>query len=185
MKLKASKKAFFIAIAIIAASVIAVILLFVLGSGNFKTNSKRLGLKDSEEMFEDLNINTASSGMAEEFREKCEIQIKEIKWSGEAGVAEVVIYTPDLSKIISDAVSHAIESGDTKTYDDMIEEAEKYIEDTLVSDTCPISEYDINMEAKKSGESYTLVSSDEFERIISGNVEEIFFNAVTEGIENA
>lgn len=47
-----------------------------------------------------------------------------------------------------------------------------------------MKELQITMETKKNGDEVILISNDDFERAITGNLEELFFNTLTEEIAN-
>ena len=167
----------------IAITACLVMVLYLLLSGR-SNPQKREMLLNNEDQFEHLNLEDTDEPMIQAFRNKISYQRTGIEWKGNTGTAEVTVYTPDLSKAIQQGISDALAEAVGEEYQTTLENAERNIQECLESDNCPMKELQITMETKKNGDEVILISNDDFERAITGNLEELFFNTLTEEIAN-
>ena len=159
----------------------AVLLLSMVGCGN---KSNPVKLTDTVEQIQGLEEYAPSGFLAESFSADVAYEVTDISWSGEEGTAEVKVTTPDLAKIISESIEKAIDECGVEDYDALLNKVKEYVQEALNSDDCPMMDSVVEMEAKKTDEGFALISNEEFERIIAGNLEEIFVQALMEGFAN-
>lgn len=141
-------------------------------------------LTDTVEQIQGLEGYAPPSLLAETFSKEISYEVSDISWSGETGTAEVKVITPDLAKIISDSIEKAIGECSMEDYDALLNKVKENVQNTLNSEGYPTLESIVEMKAEKVDEGYTLISNEEFEKIISGNLEEIFIQALMEGLAN-
>lgn len=158
-----------------------VLVLSVVGCGN---KSNPVKLTDTVEQIQGLEEYAPSGVLAESFSDDVAYEVTDISWSGEEGTAEVKVTTPDLAKIISESIEKAIDECGVEDYDALLNKVKEYVQEALNSDDCPMMDSVVEMEAKKTDEGFTLISNEEFERIIAGNLEEIFVQTLMEGFAN-
>ena len=157
-------------------------LLFSMVGCSKKTNSEKL--TDAVEQIQGLEEYVPSGVLAESFSNDVRYEVTDISWSGETGTAEVKVTTPDLARIISESIEKAITECGVEDYDALLSTVKEYVQEVLASDDCPMMDSAVEMEAKKTDEGYTLISNEEFERIIAGNLDEIFLQTLMEGLAN-
>ena len=163
------------------------LILFVILISTFcgcSDETEQIKLVNSINQIDGLEDYAPTNDLAKAFSETVYYKVSNIEWQGEKGVAEVTISTPDLSKVISDSIQQVLSKSDTEDYNELLQTAKGNIEAVLTSEECPTIEKTIKMDAKKTDSGFTLISNDDFERIISGNVEEIFINLLMEGLTN-
>lgn len=166
----------------VAILLLSTTLLFsMVGCGN---KSDPVKLSDTLEQIQGLEEYTPSGALAESFSNDVIYEITDISWSGEAGTAEVKVTAPDLAKIISDSIEQAVDECGVEDYDALLDSAKENIQAVLSSEDYPTLESTVEMDAEKTEDGYTLISNEEFEKIISGNLEEIFIQALMEGLAN-
>lgn len=153
----------------------------MVGCGN---KSDPVKLADTMEQIQGLGEYVPSGILAESFSNDVMYEVTDISWSGETGTAEVKVTTPDLAGIISESIDKAITERGVEDYDALLRTVKEYIQEALDSDDCPMMDSEVEMEARKTDEGYTLISNEEFERIIAGNLEEIFIQTLMEGLAN-
>lgn len=160
-------------------------LLFISGviSGCSK-KSETLKLMDTVDQIQGMEDYAPSGILAETFFDQVTYEISDITWDGESGIAEVKIITPDLAKVISNSIKKVIDKNEIENYDVLLEKVKENIQDVLDKEDYPAVESIIEMDAKKTENGYELISNEEFERVISGNLEEIFIQALMEGLSN-
>lgn len=146
--------------------------------------TEQIKLVDSVNQIEGMEDYAPANDLAKAFSESVYYEVSNIEWQGEKGVAQVTISTPDLSKVISDSIQQVLSNNKTQEYSELLETAKENIETNLISQDYPTIEKTIEMDVKKTDSGFTLISNDDFERIISGNVEEIFINLLMEGLTN-
>lgn len=161
--------------------VILSIILVATLSGCSRENEE-VKLLDTIDQIQGLEDYEPSGVLAESFGKNVTYQVSNISWDGDSGVAQVIVTTPNLSQIISDSIQSAIDEHGTEDYDVLLNSATENIQVVLSSEDYPTLESDIEMDAEKVEDGYTLVSNDEFEKIISGNLEEIFIQTLMEGL---
>lgn len=128
--------------------------------------------------------STPTNSLSIAFNENVYYQVSDIAWENNAGIAKVKVTTPDLYAIIADSIHNAIEECGTEDYDTLLEQVKGNVQTILQSEKYPILEHVIEMEAEKTENGYTLISNDMFEKIISGNIEEIFIQVLVEGLKD-
>lgn len=141
-------------------------------------------LADTVEQIQGLEEYVPSGVLAESFSNDVIYEVTDISWSGETGTAEVKVTTPDLARIISESIEKAIAECGVEDYDALLSTVKEYVQEALKSDDCPMMDSVVEMEAKKTDEGFNLISNEEFERIIAGNLEEIFVQTLMEGLAN-
>lgn len=141
---------------------------------------EQVRLSDSMDQIKGMKDYEPTGEVAKAFNEDIVYEISNISWNGNQGVAEVKVTTPDLEQIISDSIQKALDECGTEDYDTLLENVKGNIQSTLDSNNYPIFESNIEMNAEKTGDSYTLISNEEFEKIVQGNLEKIFLNAIIE-----
>lgn len=159
--------------------VILSIILVATLSGCSRENEE-VKLLDTIDQIQGLEDYEPSGVLAESFSKNVTYQVSDISWDGDSGVAQVIVTTPDLSQIISDSVQSAIDEHGTDDYDVLLDSAKENIQVVLSSEDYPTLESDIEMEAEKNDEGYTLISNEDFEKIVQGNLEKIFLNVLME-----
>lgn len=159
----------------IALIFLSTLILALSGCANKK---EQVRLLDSMDQIKGMEDYEPTGEVAKAFNEDIVYEVSNISWSGNQGVAEVKVTTPDLEKIISESIQKALDEYETEEYDVLLENVRGNIQSTLNSDNYPIFESNIEMNAEKTGDSYTLISNEEFEKIVQGNLEKIFLNAL-------
>lgn len=87
-----------------------------------------------------------------------------------------------MRKIISDAIQAAIDAHGTENYNVLLDNVKENVLSALNSKDYPTLESAVEMDAEKSEDGYTLISNEEFEKVIAGNLEDIFIQALMEGL---
>ena len=146
--------------------------------------SDQVKLADTVEQIQGLEEYVPSGILAESFSNTILYEVTDISWSGETGTAKVKVITPDLARIISGSIEKAVVECGVEDYDALLSTVKEYVQGALNSDDCPMMDSVVEMEAKKTDEGFNLISNEEFERIISGNLEEIFVQTLREGLAN-
>ena len=146
--------------------------------------SDSVKLSDTLEQIQGLEDYTPSGALAESFSNDVIYEVEDISWSDGAGTAEVKVTTPDLAKIISDSIEKSVDEYGVKDYDTLLNSVKENIQKVLSSEDYPTLESPVEMDAEKTEDGYTLISNEEFEKIISGNLEEIFIQTLMEGLAN-
>lgn len=142
--------------------------------------NEQLMLLDTVNQIRGMEDYNPTGELSREFSEHIIYEVSNISWNGDTGVAEVKVTTPDLGRIISDAIQAAIDECGTEDYDVLLAKTRENIQSSLNSENYPTLESTVEMDAEKTGDSYTLISNKEFEKIIQGNLEEIFLDALLE-----
>lgn len=159
------------------------IILVAIFSGCSNKN-EQIKLVESKEQIQGLENYEPTGELAETFSENVTYEVSDISWNGDSGVAQVMVTTPDLAKIITDSIQSVIDEHGTEDYDALLDRAKENIQSVLNSEDYPTLESTVEMNAEKTEDGYTLISNEEFEKIISGNLEEIFIQALMEGLAN-
>ena len=159
---------------------IAVLFISLLFSGCHK-ETQEISLAETYDKIENFNDTTPSSPVSSSYRECVSYKVNKIKWKDDTGVATVTVFAPDLNKIILDCVDRSISEYGTDDYASTLNHAKDLIADTLKSGNYISAEYVVEMNAQKTVDDYVLVSNENFERIVQGNLEEVFLNVLTEG----
>lgn len=160
------------------AMILVFLLVLITIGGEKKQKTKFI---ESIENIQGLEDYKTTSEMTTSFSNKIYYEVNSIKWSGETGTASVTVTVPDLQKIIRDCIDQTIASYGADDYDEILAHVKTNIQTVLESDDCPMIDKEVEMETIKREDTYILVSNDEFEKIIQGNLEEIFLKALTEG----
>lgn len=161
--------------------VCAIVLIVFLVSNN---KGEQAMLSDNLDQIQGLENYEPTGDLAESFGDKVAYEVKSIKWDGDTGKAEVEVTTPDLAEIISDSIDEAIDEHGLEDYDALLEAVRNNVASTLNSGKYPTVDSTVEMDAEKTSDGYKLISNDEFERVIAGNLEEIFIQALMEGLAN-
>lgn len=162
---------------------ILLIILVVILSG-CKHENEQVKLLDTINQIQGMEDYEPSGTLSKSFSENVVYEVSDISWNGNSGIAEVKVTTPDLGQIISDAIQTAIDEYGTEDYDTLLDSVKENIQAVLSSEDYPTLESTIEMDAEKTEDGYTLISNEEFEKIVSGNLEEIFIQALMEGLAN-
>lgn len=155
------------------------IILVSILSGCTRSN-EQVKLLDTVNQIRGMEDYNPTGELSKAFSENIIYEVTKISWNGDVGVADIKITTPDLGRIISDAIQATIDECGTKDYDALLAKTKENIQSILNSDNYPILESTVEMDAEKTDDSYTLISNKEFEKIIQGNLEEIFLDALME-----
>lgn len=166
-------------------SIIYILLIFlvVILSGCNQKN-EQVKLSDAADQILGMEDYVPVGSFTEAFNETVVYEVLEISWNDNSGVAKVKVTTPDLGQVISDSIEAVIEECETKDYNTLLEKVKEKIQSVLGSEDYPIVESTVEMEAEKNDDDYTLISNEGFEKIISGNLEEIFIQVLMEGLAN-
>lgn len=166
----------------VAILLLSIALLFsMVGCSN---KSDPVKLTDTVKQIQGLEEYAPSGVLAESFSNDVIYEVTDISWSGETGTAEVKVTTPDLARIISDSIEKAINECGVEDYNALLSTVKEYVQEVLNSEDCPMIDSVVEMEAKKTGEGFTLISNEKFERIIAGNLENIVVQTLMEGLAN-
>lgn len=149
-----------------------------------RNKNKLLKLSDTVDQIQGMEDYEPSSALSKSFSENVIYMVSDISWNGNTGIAEVQVTTPDLGHIISDSIQVAIDEYGTEDYDALLDSVKENIQTVLSSEDYPTLDSTVEMVAEKTEDGYTLISNEEFEKIISGNLEEIFIQALMEGLAN-
>lgn len=147
-------------------------------------NGNPVKLEDTAQQIQGLADYAPYGVLAESFGDDVAYEVTDISWSGEKGTAEVKVTTPDLAKIISESIEKAIDECGVEDYDALLNKVKEHVQKALNSDDCPMMDSVVEMDVRKTDEGYTLISNEEFERIIAGNLEGIFIQTLMEGLAN-
>lgn len=148
------------------------------------SKNKPVKLTDTADQIQGMEDYEPSGTLSKSFSENVVYEVSDISWNGNSGVAEVKVTTPDLGQIISNASQGSIDEYGTEDYDALLDSVKEKIQAVLSSEDYPTLESTVEMDAKKTEDGYTLISNEEFEKIISGNLEKIFIQALMEGLTN-
>lgn len=159
----------------------AATLISLAGCGNKRDTVK---LADAVGQIQGLEDYAPSGAIAESFSNGVTYKVSKISWDGDIGTAKVKVTTPDLEKIISDSIEEAIDECGVENYDALLKQVKENVQNALDSGKYPKVKSNVEMEARKTEEGYTLVSNEEFERIITGNLGKILIEALLEVLEN-
>lgn len=162
--------------------ILLMILVVILSGCNHKNEQVRL--LDTADQIRGIEDYEPTGTLSTAFSENVVYEVSDISWNGNFGVAEVKVTTPDLGRIIFDAIQVAINEYKTEDYNALLDNVKENIQAVLNSEDYPTLESTVEMDTEKTEDGYTLISNDEFERIISGNLEEIFVQALMEGLAN-
>lgn len=163
---------------------ILLFLLTIVGTFSGCNKSEPIKLTDTVDQIQGMDDYEPSGTLSKLFSENVVYEVSDISWNGNSGVTEVKVTTPDLEQIISDAIQAAIDKYGTEDYDALLDNVKENIQAILNSEDYPTLDRTVEMNAKKTQDGYTLISNEEFEKIISGNLEEIFIQALMEGLTN-
>ena len=169
---------------ITSASVIVLIMLIVLFMSGCKSNRKKYTLVDSKELISGINEYPDEETIQYTYSKKIRFEVNNILWNKTTGVADVVVEYPDLYRIISQSIDKAITKYGEEDYDLLKNKVKNEVEQTLNSKDCPFAEKNIKMQANKNNDGYVLVSNEDFEKILQGNLEEVFIRTIVETYEN-
>lgn len=158
-------------------TIISVLIMVALVS--CKKEPKKINLMEAQDNIQGLEEYKPASELTSSFDNKISYEVEDIKWDGNSGLASVTVTTPDLEIIISDSINSAIELCGTDDYNELLNQVKSDIQEALESDNCPMINHEVEMKAEKHDDDYTLISNETFEKIIQGNVEDIFLNALT------
>lgn len=140
---------------------------------------KKVNLTETQNNIQGLEEYMPASELTSSFSNKIFYEVEDIKWDGNSGLASVTVTTPNLEIIIRDSINSATESCGTDDYNELLNQVKSNIQETLESDNCPMINQEVEMKAEKHDDDYNLISNEAFEKIIQGNVEDIFLNALT------
>lgn len=157
---------------------LTLLIIFVAILSGCNRSNERIKLLDTMNQIRGMEDYSPTGDLSKAFSENIIYEVSNISWNGDVGVAEVKVTTPDLGQIISDAIQATIGEYGTKDYDALLAKTKENIQSILDSENYPILESTVEMDAEKTGDSYTLISNKEFEKIIQGNLEEIFLYAL-------
>lgn len=163
---------------------ILLFLLIIVGVFSGCNKNEPVKLADTADQIQGMENYEPSGTLSKSFHENVVYEVSDISWNGNSGVAEVKVTTPDLGQIISDAIQVEIDEYGTEDYDALLDSVKGNIQAVLSSEDYPTLESTVEMDAEKTEDGYTLISNEEFEKIISGNLEEIFIQALMEGLAN-
>ncbi|HIV25780.1 MAG TPA: zinc ribbon domain-containing protein [Candidatus Scatomonas pullistercoris] len=167
--------------AVIVVCVLIVALLLFVRNKNRGTGESLL---DNMGQFVQLELNDSDDPLIQAFRNRITYRIADIEWEGDLGNALVIIYTPDLAQIIQQAIGITLNGADEEEYQGLLQTARDHVQEIFGSDSCPMLEQEVQMEAQRDGEDVVLVSNEQFEKAIAGNLEELYLEALREGILN-
>lgn len=162
--------------------ILSMILVVILSGCNHK--NEQVKLLDMADQIRGMEDYEPTGTMSKAFSENVVYEVLDISWNGNSGVAEVKVTTPDLGQIISEAIQVTIDECGTEDYDALLDSVKENIQAVLSSEDYPTLESTLEMDAEKTEDGYTLISNEEFEKVISGNLEEIFIQALMEGLAN-
>lgn len=162
--------------------ILSMILVVILSGCNHE--NEQVKLLDTVEQIQGMENYEPSGDMQRSFRENVVYEVLDISWDGKSGVAEVKVTTPNLGQIISDSIQASIDKYGIEDYNLLLDNVKETIQTVLNSDDYPTLESTVEMDTKKTEDGCTLISNEEFEKIISGNLEEIFIQALMEEIAN-
>lgn len=160
------------------------LMIFVVILSGCNHENEQVKLLDTVEQIQGMENYEPSGDLQRSFSENVVYEVLDISWDGNSGVAEVKVITPDLGQIISDSIQASIDEYGTEDYNLLLDNVEENIQTVLNSEDYPTLESTVEMDAEKTEDGYTLISNEEFEKIISGNLEEIFIQVLMEGLAN-
>lgn len=163
---------------------ILLFLLIIVGVFSGCDKNESIKLTDTADQIQGMEDYEPFGILSKSFSENVVYEVTDISWNGNSGVAEVKVTTPDLGQIISSAIQAAINEYGTEDYDALLNCVRENIQVVLSSEDYPTLECIVDINAEKTEDRYTLISNEEFEKIISGNLEEIFLQALMEGLAN-
>ena len=158
--------------------------MIIILSGCNARKTEQVKLTDTVDSIQGLEDYKPTGELAISYGENVVYEVSDIAWHGDSGVAQVAVTTPDLSKIISDSIQSAMKDFGITDYNKLLKSVKENIQTTLNSGKYPTLESKVEMDTHKTANGYLLISNKEFEKIITGNLEEIFIQALMEGITN-
>lgn len=164
--------------------IILVVLVAILSGCSHEKEQVKVKLVDAVDQIQGMETYAPSRALSKSFGEKVFYEVSKVTWNGDIGVAEVEVTTPDLERIIADAIQKAIDANGIEDYDALLESVKANIKAVLDSEDYPTLKSAVEMSAEKAEDGYTLISNEEFEKIVSGNPEKIFMQALMEGLTN-
>jgi hypothetical protein len=173
-------KAKLLSVGLIIVLLISTILFFAVGNSDKKKQEGNL-MKNMEQ-FEGINEQVYSGDLAESFGNAVVYEVTEIVWEGDTGVAKVEIKAPDLEWILPDGIRESIEKYGTEDYATLLNAVKEYVIKKIESGRYKTTRDNIEMQVKRKEDGgYSLISDDEFEKIISGKWDKIYMSIV-EGV---
>lgn len=150
-----------------------------LGCGS---KTKTVKLADTVSQIQGMENYEPSGDLAQAFQQDVVYKVKKVKWDGDTGTASVIVTTPDLENIISDSIQSVVNGNESEDSNVLLEKAKDNIQIVLASEKYPTIEKEIEMDAEKTEDSYTLISNDDFQKAVSGNLEAVFIHILKEGL---
>ena len=123
-----------------------------------------------------------SGDLASIFQQDVVYKVTKVKWDGDTGIASVIVTTPNLEKIISNSLQSAVEGNESVDSNILLKKVKDHIQDVLTSEKYPTIEKEIEMDAEKTEDGYNLISNNDFQKAVSGNLEEVFIHILKEGL---
>lgn len=149
-----------------------------------KKNKNQVSLTETSNEIEGLSDNYEPTGdLAKGFAKYVKYEVKDIEWNDDGtGKAEVVVSTPDMAEVLPDVIQKTIDDNkDEEDYEKLFEMTKKNVIKKIKAKNCPTTETTVEMDAKKNsddGKDYTLITNDEFESAITGNLEQLFISTL-------
>lgn len=156
-----------------------------IGTGE-KENKNQVSLTETSDKIEGLSENYEPTGdLAKGFAKYVKYEVKNVDWNDNGtGKAEVVVSAPDMAEVLPDVIQKTIDDNkDEEDYEKLLEATKKNVMKKIKAKNCPTTETTVEMDAKKNsddGKDYTLITNDEFESAITGNLEQLFIETLME-----
>lgn len=146
--------------------------------------SEEYKLSETTNQIQGMADYKPSGDISRAFMENITYEVEGITWEGDLGVAKVKVSTPDLEQIILDSIQEAIDDCGVSDYDKLLNIAKNNAQNHLNSADYSSVESVVVMDAERSERGYTLISNEEFEDAISGNIDDFIIRFLTEEIGN-
>lgn len=146
------------------------------------SKTKTVKLTDTVSQIQGMENYKPSGDLASIFQQDVVYKVTKVKWDGDTGIASVIVTTPNLEKIISNSVQSAVEGNESVDSNILLKKVKDHIQDVLTSEKYPTIEKEIEMDAEKTEDGYNLISNNDFQKAVSGNLEEVFIHILKEGL---
>lgn len=161
------------------AAAAAALLLWAASYGCSKEPTEQIRLRDTADQIQGLE-DAPAGALAQAYRSAVTYSVDSVEWQGETGVATLTVTAPDLTQLLSEYIREATETWDGENYDLLLSRIKARVSAALNSDSCPTLKHRLTVEAEKQGEGYRLISNEDFERIVSGDVGRVFARLIAE-----
>lgn len=133
--------------------------------GKFTDNNKTFGIEDSQiDNFDDISKAIIS---------RVTYKLENEKYDNNNGTADIIVYSPDVKKAFSDALSESEKSMSIDDEDILAKTSDLLIEHIK---NVKLKEYKLSVDLIKKDGKWVIVVNDELADALTGNIEEVYYS---------